>query len=491
VDHHQRVRIDLAVADAGEKRNMNTRGIANVIGSILFASPLLWGSVAHGQDPKPSPPSSTVATNAKPADETAKTTTAAPAQKPDPSPSPKPDFWHREQMTGDWDGDRERVKNEGFEIELKLTQFYQGVAAGGLRRSSEYNGVFQTNFKLDFGKMSPSWKFWSAQIQSETRFGGPPVGGTGGINPVNTAAIVPAANGGVVSITAANVTRLIPRNLAKGDLFAVSFGRFNLLDLLDEDFFAGSGTERYFNIAEIGPLTVLRQVPLITNGVSFAYIKGGEPRFTFALIDPNDHSLNLGIKDLFADGVTLSPGFIFPAKHFGKSAQHSFGGAITTKAYTPFDAIRQIVIPGPAINPVTPKRGSWSINYVFRQYIVERGHRDGWGFFTQVSFADKATSPITTFFNAGVGGNGLFKSRSTDEFGIAYAFTDLSKVLKDNIDLLTLGGRRPQPEHQFEVFYNFYLTPWLRLTGDLQIVRGVRPTVSTAVVPGMRLEMIF
>jgi carbohydrate-selective porin OprB len=46
-------------------------------------------------------------------------------------------------------------------------------------------------------------------------------------------------------------------------------------------------------------------------------------------------------------------------------------------------------------------------------------------------------------------------------------------------------------EHQFEGFYNVHITPWLRLTGDLQIIRGVRPRVDTAVVPGARLEVIF
>jgi porin len=85
----------------------------------------------------------------------------------------------------------------------------------------------------------------------------------------------------------------------------------------------------------------------------------------------------------------------------------------------------------------------------------------------------------------------LFKSRNSDEFGIAYAYTDLSKVLKDNIDLLTQGGRRPRVEHQFETFYNFHITPWLRLTGDLQIIRPTRTIAKTAVIPGGRLEVIF
>jgi porin len=210
-------------------------------------------------------------------------------------------------------------------------------------------------------------------------------------------------------------------------LFAVSVGRFNLLDLIQEDLFGGFGTERFFNIAGIGPLTVLRQVPLITNVISFAYIRGGEPFITFALLDPNDHSVDPGLSDLFADGVTFSPGIHFPSKFFGKTGKHSFGGAVTTKEYTPFDAIKQVIIPGPPINPIEPQGGSWSVNYVGRQYVVERARHDGWGLFVQVSRADKATSPITTFLNVGVGGNGLFEGRRLDEFGIGYATHTLAR----------------------------------------------------------------
>jgi hypothetical protein len=65
------------------------------------------------------------------------------------------------------------------------------------------------------------------------------------------------------------------------------------------------------------------------------------------------------------------------------------------------------------------------------------------------------------------------------------------KVLKDNLNLISLGLLRPDPEHQFEGFYNFHITPWMRLTGDLQVIRGVRGRVDTAVVPGARLEVIF
>ena len=456
--------------------------------AILFTTLLVIESNAFGQDPTPSPTPAAreaVASNAKGAEEN-----APQADSASPAPSPEPDLWHRETMTGDWGGTRTKWKESGVDLSFKLSHFYQAVTSGGTRHDHEYNGKFEMDWKFDLAKVA-GWKWWSAEIKTEWRFGGPVLGGTGGINPVNTATLIPGADGSVASITAVNFTRLIPKDLAKGDLYAISFGRFNLVDLLEEDFFAGAGVERFFNIADIGPLTVLREVPLITNAINFATIKGGEPRFTFSVLDPNDHSLNPGIKDLFADGVTFSPGYNIPTKYGGKSGKHTFSGAITTKKFTPFDSIRQIIIPGPPVHPVEPKRGSWSVSYVFRQYLVEKGKKQGWGIYTQLAFANKDTSPISTFFNVGLGGNNLFKSRPRDEFGIGYAFTDLSSVLKDNIDLLTLGNRRPRPEHQVEMFYNFHLTPWLRLTGDLQIIRGVRPTVSTAVIPGMRLEMIF
>ena len=70
------------------------------------------------------------------------------------------------------------------------------------------------------------------------------------------------------------------------------------------------------------------------------------------------------------------------------------------------------------------------------------------------------------------------------------AYTDLSKVLKDNLDLLPVGGRL-RPEYQLEVFYNLHIAPWLQLTGDLQVIRPDRPAAETATIPGARLRVVF
>jgi carbohydrate-selective porin OprB len=41
------------------------------------------------------------------------------------------------------------------------------------------------------------------------------------------------------------------------------------------------------------------------------------------------------------------------------------------------------------------------------------------------------------------------------------------------------------------MFYNLHFTPWLQLTGDLQILRPNRPAADTAVVPAVRLRVVF
>ena len=105
------------------------------------------------------------------------TTTTAPQA---PATSPSPDFFHREELTGDWNGLRTKWKNKGVELASSLTQFYQGVSSGGTGTSSEYNGTAQATLNFDLGKLA-GWNFWSAEFKAEVRFGGPLVTSTGTI----------------------------------------------------------------------------------------------------------------------------------------------------------------------------------------------------------------------------------------------------------------------------------------------------------------------
>jgi hypothetical protein len=334
-------------------RGTNARWIATrAVWRLSIAVAVLGPLPAYGQESLPPAAVAPVAsTDASAAGNRPERAAQAAAAQP---PAPAPDILHRDVLTGDWNGARTTWKNKGVDLASSLTQFYQGVSSGGTGTSSEYNGTAQAKLDFDFGKLA-GWNNWSAEIKAEMRFGGPLVTSTGTISPVNTAAIIPGSDGTVFAVTAVNVTRVFPINLKEGKLVVLSFGRYNLVDALDEDFFAGGGTERFLNLAQIGPLTVLRQVPLITNAVNLAYVRGGEPFFTFSLLDPNDHSTDPGLSDLFADGVTFAPALNLSAKYLGKTAKHTFGGAITTKAYTPLTRFTKPSFPG---RPSTPSNRS-------------------------------------------------------------------------------------------------------------------------------------
>ena len=102
---------------------MKHRIRAKTIGLVFLSALFVINTNVSAQDPTSSPSPS-------PSPEVAVTKPATPPAAA-PAPTPETDFWKREQMTGDWGGDRLRLKEEGLEIELSLTQFYQGVADGG------------------------------------------------------------------------------------------------------------------------------------------------------------------------------------------------------------------------------------------------------------------------------------------------------------------------------------------------------------------------
>ena len=90
-----------------------------------------------------------------------------------------------------------------------------------------------------------------------------------------------------------------------------------------------------------------------------------------------------------------------------------------------------------------------------------------------------------------------------DEFGAGYYYMDINSP-KFTGPLATrsfLGD-----EQGFEAYYNFAITPWIKLTPDIQVVRpaqkntfnsdgGIlnisKKSVDTATVIGLRLQIVF
>ena len=112
----------------------------------------------------------------------------------------------------------------------------------------------------------------------------------------------------------------------------------------------------------------------------------------------------------------------------------------------------------------------------------------GWGAFSRFGVADDNTNPLSWFLSFGIGGNVPIASRPADTFGVGWYYANTSSQLGPLLS--TVIG--PVGNGQgVECFYNYQLTPAIRLTPDLQVIVPAAENIDTALVVGLRGQLIF
>src|SRR5207247_8907214 len=76
----------------------------------------------------------------------------------------------RSKLTGDWWDVRDTLSSRGYALDVSLTQFYQGVVAGGNERDFEYGGKLDYYLNFD-GAKAGLWAGLSLTMHVETRYG--------------------------------------------------------------------------------------------------------------------------------------------------------------------------------------------------------------------------------------------------------------------------------------------------------------------------------
>ena len=76
----------------------------------------------------------------------------------------------RSNLTGNWLGHRDAFAENGIVLDADVTQFYQGVASGGLEQRFRYGGHGDYVVKFDFDKLSGQEGLF-LQLRAEHRFG--------------------------------------------------------------------------------------------------------------------------------------------------------------------------------------------------------------------------------------------------------------------------------------------------------------------------------
>jgi len=387
------------------------------------------------------------------------------------------DLWTRSQLTGDWLGHRTSLADRGIVFDADVTQFYEGVASGGLEQRFRYSGHGDYVFKFDFDKLSGQEGLF-LQLRAEHRFGRAiGLNETGAYAATSVLANLPSLNTEDLLLTNVVITQ------ALSEQFVVFLGKVDTLDGDMNAFAHGRGKTQFLNTNFLFNPIAVQTIPYSTLGAGFSILRNFEPIFTFTVLNATDTTTTSGFDELFADGVALSAELRLPTRFFDLPGHQDFGATWNSREYIKLGQDPRVILPGFDIEPTD---GSWSLRYNFDQYLYVDpcDSTRGWGIFGRAGISDANPNPIHWIVSFGVGGNSPLRGREGDRFGVGWYYGAASPELGP---LFT-----PDDGTGVELFYNIAVTPWFELTPDLQILDGgSMRNPDTAVLFALRGNLTF
>lgn len=399
-------------------------------------------------------------------------------------------LWERPVLLGNLGGARDQLAENGLTFDLSTTQYYQGIAAGGVEQSFEYSGRNDYYINID-GAKAGLWEGLFITLHGETRYGETINGASGAIMPPNIGTLFPQPQNSVSALSGVKITQALSEN------FIVFAGKLNLLDELVQPFAGGRGVDAFMNTGLVLPVAVARTSPYSTLGAGFAVLQDMHPVFSIMVLDPTGSATTSGFEAFFEDGVTLLSKIDIPVSICNLPGHQGLMGTYSNGRFNSLDPTAYF---DPNVGPVVTvgqETGSWSLVYTADQalYVDPCNSKRSWGVFTNIGIADNGPSPIHWSANIGVGGSSLITTRPLDTFGIGYSYVGYSSPVKDLAPVL-LPVRDDQA---VEMYYNIAVTPWFHLTPSLQFLvparERTRPpgaeAIDTAVVVGLRAKIDF
>lgn len=407
------------------------------------------------------------------------------------------DLRTRLRLLGDPGGCRSALAESGLAFDVFATQFYQGVASGGPQQEWAYGGKLDYLINLDGGKLG-LWQGLFVNLHGETRFGQSVNEIDGLLAPSNIVMNFPRPAQDITALTGVKITQ------ALSETFALYAGKINTLDEYPLRYAPGLGTNRpglegFMNTSLVFNPIVARTLPYAAAGVGGAVVREGEPLFTFTVFDPEERAAR-GLEDLYSRGVVLVPDLVLRTRLFDLPGVVNLGGTYSNARYRSFDPaaylnvpVRQLLAAEVRLEDLEglgpQETGSWAVYCNVYQSLWASGddEKRHWGVFAQLGLSDGNPNPIRYVANGGIGGRVPFAGRAYDTFGVGFFYLGLS----DEFKALSRPLVPQQDEYGVEAFYNCAITPWCRLTGDLQVARPSTRGVDPVVIPCVRLQMLF
>lgn len=377
---------------------------------------------------------------------------------------------------------RECYADNGLTARFELTQFYQGVVSGGLEQNSAYGWKFDKFVTLDGGKAG-LWDGLFVDFHGEGRLGDSVNGSTGALAAVNTPMVFPTAGGNMAALTGVVITQALSED------FVVFAGKVNSLDTFKGVFSGERGITGFQNQAFVFSPLLARAIPYSTLAAGGAMLRDGEPVASFTIYDANNTPTQTGFESFFSRGAVVFGNVFVPVTILGRKGHQGVMGTWSSSKYSSLESSGHVYFPVPEATFTNRETGSWALVYRFDQYLYEDPCRPGcgWGVFGLFGFSDANPNPVAWIATVGVGGTSPLPGRSRDTFGVGYYFAGVSNMLINSLQPVTPIG----DEEGVELFYNVEVAKWFRVTPDLQILNPTRQDAETAVVAGLRAQLVF
>jgi porin len=382
-------------------------------------------------------------------------------------------------LLGEQNGFREQLADAGLTILADNTGFYIGNTNGGFDQAFDSAGHGDYCVIANGGELGVRDGLY-LKLRAEHRYGETIVGNVGCFISPTLIADLPVYGSEEVYLT--NV--LLTQELT--DALSVFAGKMDTLDGDMNAFAHGRGKTQFSNMGFVFNPIVGATVPYSTLGAGFVVHPDDGPMVMVTVLNSTDTTATSGFDTLFNDGMLLSAAMRVPTNVLDRPGHQLIGGTWNSRTYT---SIAEAYIPYPDV-AIPTTRGSWCLYWNFDQFLFVDPADDsrGWGPFGRAGIADPNTSPIDAFLSFGLGGTVPGRSRRNDTFGVGWYWASASP----EIGSLITSQFGPVGNGQgIECFYNYALTPAIRITPDLQYVVPSLRLADPALIAGVRALVSF
>jgi porin len=413
------------------------------------------------------------------------------------------DFWTRSTLTGDWGGDRNYFASKGVTFDMSLTQTAMSVISGGKNQGWEYAGRGNITLNFDTQKLG-LWPGGFLTVEFEGNYNRSINLDPGSLSPVNTNQLFPMPGHQELNIPAVTFMQFFSH------YFGVVLGKLDTTSGDANEFAHGKGDIQFMNLAfNINPALLLT-TPNSVLGAGVIILPTKDPNeaiIKIMAVDANGKANRSGFDTAFEGNNTYAIEGRLRTNFFGMTGHQLAGALYSTKEFASLEQDSLLLLKGIVRNgklDTEKEDDSWAVYYNFDQYLYEPKKGQGIGLFGRFAASDGDANPVHYFYSIGIGGKGIVPGRALDSFGLGYYYMDIShpKLTGIFIDKEFL-----RDEYGVEAYYNFAITPWMKLTPDIQFIRPAqkekasvasiippvinKEDIGTATVLGLRLQLIF